>query len=253
MPAQTITSDSIVGRTASADRVAGRTVYGESFEEESLYPASLTNLLGYYPIDNDDGTDFSGNNLHLTDEDCGYGAGKFNRGLFLPGGSQNGSKVLHRQTGTDFSLGSSDFTICVWLNLNNYEVGEKGVIGIAGTVSFQTIGISYLSGVPRAIKNDAVQISGGALNLATWHHLVVRRAGGTLSLWQDGSSLGTAAIAGSLEAAYQPESFGMGSRYNGIGLMFGTLSDAAIWTRALTDNEIGNIWNGGVGRRIKPQ
>lgn len=226
-------------------------VISTSGDVDVVSGVSTANLIAYYSFDADDGTDDSGNGRTATvGSNVTWSAGKFSRAANATGGSQDGNRYVHRDSdAAAFSLGSGDFTLTAWVNLSSLQVGEKGILCIVGATSFTAIGIKHSGNSVVAVKSDVAQITAGHLSTGTWHHVALRRSGGTLELFQDGSSVGSTAIAGSLEAAYATVSLAMLSRYLGQELLAGGVCDCAVFSRALTNDELAIL---GSGNRVIP-
>ena len=77
----------------------------------------------------------------------------------------------------------------------------------------------------------------GARNDGRWHHLALRRGGGKLTLFLDGTALSTADVAGSV-SRNSPFGVHVGQRMDGRAFLTGAIDDVHVWNRALGDAEI---------------
>ena len=91
-----------------------------------------------------------------------------------------------------FTLGSSgDFTLECWI----YRVGTSGTIATTWTSSlFANRYLLYLNGSNAILwHNDAggTAINGGTISATTWTHIAVVRNGSTITMYVNGTSVGT--------------------------------------------------------------
>ena len=92
------------------------------------------------------------------------------------------------------AMGSGDFTWECWVYFNSF-----GILGIidsrlsAGTVT--GAGLLYVNGSNQLIywSNGTARVTSSALSTGQWYHFAVVRNSGTVALYIDGSSVGTAA------------------------------------------------------------
>jgi hypothetical protein len=210
-----------------------------------------TGLEAYYQF-NGNGLDSSGNGLNLNVVNAGYGPGLFGQALSLSG--EEGQYADLSADPSAFNLGSSDFTIQLWVNFNTFGSSEQTLIekfsGGGGpgwtltTPGGNTIQF-FASGLPTV--QAPVSITAG-----TWNQIIVERSGNTLSIYLDGSRLvSDTSYVGSIDPS--PNPLLIGARDSGDGRNFtvnGSLDEIAIWDRALSTSEIASLWNGGNGMLI---
>ncbi|MET9684498.1 sialidase family protein [Streptomyces coeruleorubidus] len=77
----------------------------------------------------------------------------------------------------------------------------------------------------------------GAHNDGRWHHLVLRRGGGQLTLFLDGTPISTPDVAGSV-SRNSPFGVHIGQRMDSRAFLTGAVDDVRVWNRALTDREV---------------
>ncbi|MFJ8535234.1 exo-alpha-sialidase [Streptomyces sp. NPDC093591] len=77
----------------------------------------------------------------------------------------------------------------------------------------------------------------GAHNDGEWHHLALRRGGGQLTLFLDGTEISTADVPGSV-SRNSPFGVHVGQRMDSRAFLTGAIDDVHVWNRALGDAEI---------------
>ncbi len=88
----------------------------------------------------------------------------------------------------------------------------------------------------------------GAHNDGRWHHLALRRGGGRLTLFIDGTAIGAADVPGSV-SRNAPFGVHIGQRMDSRAFFTGAIDDVRVWDRALTDEEI-EAGSGPVGNAV---
>ncbi|GHG98533.1 sialidase family protein [Streptomyces rubradiris] len=145
-------------------------------------------------------------------------------------------------------LGTKDFTVSLWFRYSA-AAGEQPLLWMGGIGTGQPQ--VWLRGEP---ANDRVQalitVRNGAgapqsasvrtpdaHNDGRWHHAVLRRGGGLLSLSVDGAAVSTADRPGSVS---RNSAFGvhLGQRMDGRAFLTGALDEVRVWDRALDDAEL---------------
>jgi len=131
---------------------------------------------------------------------------------------------------SDFTFGTNDFTIEMWIHTG---VGNR-VCGQYTSSAADTSFTSWLGGAGTQMYwkfyygTSAVQIGGGAnLGNNAWHHVAAVRNGNTFSSYVDGVLANSTSSAISLNDSAQPVIFGEG-RDNGGGGYIGYLDDIRI-------------------------
>ncbi|GAA2316346.1 exo-alpha-sialidase [Streptomyces hawaiiensis] len=87
----------------------------------------------------------------------------------------------------------------------------------------------------------------GAHNDGRWHHLALRRGGGQLTLFLDGTPLGTADVPGSV-SRNSPFGVHIGQRMDSRAFLTGAIDDVRVWNRALSDEELASGASGAASR-----
>jgi hypothetical protein len=209
-----------------------------------------TGLIGYWPFDGN-GNDLSGNgrNLNLVGNP-GFAPGLFGQALDLHG---NGSQFAQRPVDDPlFRLGSSDFTIQIWVNFHSHNREQtliekfNGAGGPGWTLTTPGRHFQFFSGATGPINSPD-----GLTTPGVWHDVLARRSGSTFDLFVDGSLVAATTRNQTLFGTSLP--LLVGRRDSGDPRNFsvdGRLDEAAIWNRALTDTEIAILWNGGKGTPV---
>ncbi|MFH8655889.1 exo-alpha-sialidase [Streptomyces afghaniensis] len=87
----------------------------------------------------------------------------------------------------------------------------------------------------------------GAHNDGRWHHLVLRRGGGNLTLFLDGTPISTPDVPGSV-SRNSPFGVHIGQRMDSRAFLTGAVDDVRVWNRALTERELGAGTKGAAAR-----
>ncbi|MFE0250899.1 exo-alpha-sialidase, partial [Streptomyces sp. NPDC059010] len=145
-------------------------------------------------------------------------------------------------------LGTGDFTTSLFFRYSARS-GEQPFLWMGGIGTTQPQ--VWLRGEPdndrvralittregfRTVRTASVWFN-GARNDGRWHHLALRRGGGKLTLFLDGTPLSTADVAGSV-SRNSPFGVHVGQRMDGRAFLTGAIDDVHVWNRALGDAEI---------------
>jgi hypothetical protein len=213
-------------------------------------PASaslLDNLEGYWAFENS-GADGSGNGRAVTLQGgATYGAGRLGQGLLLDGAQGSGASRILDDAVFDFA---GDFAIQVWVNPDETSreqtLIEKFIGGGGPTWTLTFLGGQFYVSGTGAVINTGTGFTAGA-----WHQVIVSRSGGTISVYYDGAAGPTGGLAGALPDTTAPLLIGARNASDGRNFTLdGTIDEVAIWSRALSEAEIGSLWNGGAGRAL---
>jgi sialidase-1 len=77
----------------------------------------------------------------------------------------------------------------------------------------------------------------GAHNDGQWHHLALRRGGGRLTLFVDGTTVGAADVPGSV-SRNSPFGVHVGQRMDSRAYFTGAIDEVRVYDRALSDDEL---------------
>ncbi|MGW1913104.1 exo-alpha-sialidase [Streptomyces sp. NPDC002076] len=145
-------------------------------------------------------------------------------------------------------LGTKNFTASLWFRYTA-TTGEQPLLWMGGIGTTQPQ--VWVRGEP---ANNRIQglitVRNGALapqtasvrtdtayNNGQWHHLVLRRGGGRLSLFVDGTETSVADIPGSV-SRNSPFGVHIGQRMDSRAFFTGAIDEVHVWDRALTDAEL---------------
>ncbi|MCC5476365.1 sialidase family protein [Streptomyces barringtoniae] len=149
---------------------------------------------------------------------------------------------------TGLPLGTKDFTASLWFRYTA-TTGEQPLLWMGGTGTSQPQ--VWVRGEP---ANNRIQglitVRDGAIapqtayvrtdtayNDGRWHHLVLRRGGGRLSLFVDGTETSVADIPGSV-SRNSPFGVHIGQRMDSRAFFTGAIDEVHVWDRALSDEEL---------------
>ncbi|MEU0949460.1 sialidase family protein [Streptomyces canus] len=145
-------------------------------------------------------------------------------------------------------LGTKDFTASLWFRYTA-TAGEQPLLWMGGVGTDQPQ--VWLRGEPASGRvhglitvregattpRTASVSSSGAYNDGRWHHVGLRRGGGRLTLFVDGTATGAADVPGSVSRT-SPFGVHIGQRMDGRAFFTGAIDEVRVWDRALTDAEI---------------
>ena len=139
---------------------------------------------------------------------------------------------------------SSDNTwsVSVWVNADNLDATSKIFDCSTGRTAFE-----YQTAQGGWLYYDTTYRAVGITEkfLDTWQHWVITQDGTDLEIYQNGSSIYSTTSAG--------KSLGgtcvLGGRYTGADYFDGTLDEIGIWDRQLSEAEIIELYNSGMGQR----
>jgi len=148
----------------------------------------------------------------------------------------------------ELPLGTEDFTASLWFRYAATS-GEQPLLWMGGIGTTQPQ--VWLRGEPASnriqglitVRNGASAPQSasvrttGAYNDGQWHHLALRRGGGQLTLFIDGTELSTADVTGSV-SRNSPFGVHIGQRMDSRAFFTGAIDDVHVWDRALSDAEL---------------
>ncbi|MFG2125918.1 exo-alpha-sialidase [Streptomyces sp. NPDC048710] len=145
-------------------------------------------------------------------------------------------------------LGSGDFTASLWFRYTA-ATGEQPLLWMGGIGTTQPQ--VWMRGEPAnhrlqgliTVRNGAAAPqtvfvrTDTAYNDGQWHHAVLRRGGGRLSLSVDGTQSAVADVPGSV-SRNSPFGVHIGQRMDSRAFFTGAIDEVHVWDRALTDEEL---------------
>jgi hypothetical protein len=209
----------------------------------------LDNLIAFWNLDETSGTryDSSGNGRNLTQtfgtvssttgkiKNCAYFNG-------INGGGSTNSKL----GSTSFGVNpNSNFSMSVWIKPRSFS-SYQHIIGAPFQNGFY-IGANNSNLTFNLYNGTVYGVSAPSTALNTWHHYVFIREGSTLKLYADNVYIGSASITGQSFPGASVFSVG-GGEYNEY-YFNGDIDALGLWTRVLTESEIGTLYNNGNGKQ----
>lgn len=216
--------------------------------------ALTTNLSAYYKFDESSGnaSDSSGNGYTLTNNGTtAYAAAKINNGADF--GSTNTTKSF--SIANDMGITGTSITMACWVNITTAPASGDSLRfmyhGDSGTKVNEMILYKNNSGtleiyynrLRAGIANDGFFYT-KTLTTGTWYHVAMTYDGSTITGYLNGVSVGTSSSSGNgTDAGY----------YDGVKIgvnhaadadwMTGLIDEAGIWSRALTAEEVAQLYN----------
>jgi hypothetical protein len=197
-----------------------------------------TGLLAYWKLNTDSWLDSSGNGYTLTQ------TGTVSVGTGLIGGdaifSGDGSNL---STTTPFDF-SGDFSVSLWAKI---DISNGGFL-IGPTSGDQGLELYLLpeNNGDFASSYGTTFLAGSSstpTDATAWNHYVCTREIESISIYLNGSLVGTGSDAIDLSGTY---SFGFEGTYNRS--FTGSIDEVGIWSRALTQTNITSLYNAGAGK-----
>jgi len=208
--------------------------------------AIIDNLISYWKLDETSGTVLD---AHGSNNGTNHGATPNVSGKINTAYSFDGSDDYIELSEIPFT-GSGNFSIFAWIKTS--DSGNRITI-----INFGTTGISYnqelylYKGTDDKLhfdlRNVPGPISAETINDNSWHHVGVTNTGGTIQLWVDGSPSGSS-MSMSPNITSGDQSIGVAEATSYPSAYWsGEIDEVGIWTRALSSDEITELYNNGNG------
>ena len=217
--------------------------------------ALTDNLLAWYKFNEASGNaaDSSGNGHTLTNSNStAFVTGKIGNAADLVPASGNG---FNDSTSPTWPSIGGDATIQVWF-YPDANHGAEGA-GLVAYLSSEAVGNYMLAwGSQRIYAYDrptagswrVYQTPASGVSLSNWHHIVWRRSSDTVTIWIDGSSVSVTSAGGATTGWGTPWFIIGGYTSADPGYIpDGKVDMVGVWDRAISDSEIGQLYNGGTG------
>jgi hypothetical protein len=156
--------------------------------------------------------------------------------------------------GTTWAQQGGDFTVSAFINADAAHLAEGAFI--AAQLHSESEGDWGLGWGNQQIwfyerKAGAAWLvrgsSSGGISLSAWHHIVGRRSGSTVTVWIDGASVSLGSSTGGV-TGWGANDFVVGGYAGDPNYVFdGKVDLLGVWSRALSDAEIGELYNSGAG------
>jgi len=216
----------------------------------------LNNLYAYWELNNNTWTDSSQNNYTLTNiNNVTNSTGIINNGASFSGvknGNDNTSG--NYLTNSAFNLeGQSAISISVWVNLNDVSVnqsllGQFTGFGPAGSWWLGLFGTNQATpGFVFILNNNNQIISSIAPMINTWYHIAATYDGSQIKLYINGNLENSLNISGTLNTYSPKRELQIGWDNSQGDFLNGKLDEIGIWTRSLSQFEISDLYNFGLG------
>jgi hypothetical protein len=217
-----------------------------TFDEECKH------YIEYYAVDNLDNTETTIHNRSFYVDDTPPSS-SIERGEPSCGNYAldfNGSHYVEVPHAASLDMGSSDWTIDVWIKTSSTNRG--GIVRKNAIGSWQPVYDLEMQSNGRIrwliddSTNSASLTSTFAVNDGQWHHIVATRNGGTIELYIDGS-LDTSAAAGTVGAVTTGDELYIGCMADGNPPPYygfeGVIDDVKIYNAALSLTDVQNNYN----------
>ena len=206
----------------------------------------LTNgLVGFYPFSGN-ANDASGNGNNAVSHGAQLATNRFG----IAGDSYSfASTYIETTNSVGFPISTSDFTLSVWVNfstilpfpnvamlfvnrsLNQFQLAFNSTTGKNGFLDFVTGGSLACHSTTNAWTENK------------WYNVMVVRTNNAFTIYRDGSVIGQAQtlLGNNAPAASRLLDFGKRST-DGAGPLYGQLDDIRIYNRALSTNEVAQLY-----------
>ncbi|MCT2584501.1 sialidase family protein [Actinophytocola gossypii] len=174
--------------------------------------------------------------------------GRFGRGLSFDG-QQGRVQLPYRTTPV---LGTGDFTVSTWIRYDDTSRDQAlfwayGMNGAPQVWLRAEPGRDRLRGTVTTETGSTTVTSADAYADGGWHHVVLRRQGGRVSLLVDGVAVGTASGAAGAVRSSDPTPVYIGQRLDGANRFHGAMDEFRVYDRALSGVELTWLRFGNLG------
>lgn len=206
-------------------------------------------LIGYWKFDGNGSDDsMSDRDVAQTGTEA-YAAGLIGQAAQL----DRFNHVVRPADDVEYEFGSEDFTVQVWVKVDRIESEQVLIEKWDGSAGW-TVALRGENDLLTHIITDSGDVVLNTTPFAyvgvapgTWHQFGIRRAGNVLSLLFNGGVVRQTTLNGTLMPTVSP--LNIGSR-NGDKPTYGAFDEAAIWSRALSDDELAQLYNNRAGFAI---
>jgi len=195
----------------------------------------LSDIVAFWKLD--DFSDASGNGYTLTD----VGGVPFVAGKFGQAAEFSSGKYF-----TSTATIGVEWTISAWIKTTNIDTMNAMISASLVDPENQSVYNYYFMTFEGAITLGAGGVETPREALVAdgqWHHVVATLGGGQLTAYLDGAEYASAIPLGDMGGA----SVSLGARNDGGNSFNGTIDSVGVWSRALTEPEIAQLYNGGNG------
>ena len=219
------------------------TIAGMEIKKHAAWTSNLNiGLVSYYKLDNNLFTDslgnFDGTNFGTTNTS----------GIIIDG--REFDVTSHISAGGNSIVENE--SISVWFRTNESTDEQKLIMahtnnGGAGTTGWGIGSNSAWGGMTLVIEGIGIGSPGIDISDGDWHLAVAIKNGDNYSLYIDGSTIANSTLNSSLGTFSTTTLIGVGSSSAITRFWNGTIDEIGIWNRTLTQLEITQLYNNGVG------
>ncbi|GAB3753999.1 sialidase family protein [Microlunatus parietis] len=161
-------------------------------------------------------------------------------------GQQGRVQLPYRNTPV---LSTGDFTVSTWIRYGD-GTRNQTIVWAYGTDGKPQVSLTAEPGSDRLVGTAATAsgtttvTSAGAYADDRWHHVALRRHGGTVELYVDGARVGAADGEAGATSGDDPTPIYLGQRLDGGVRYHGSLDEFRIYDRALSPAELARLRNG---------
>ena len=215
----------------------------------------LSNLYAYYKMDEASGSALDatagGRNLANSGNPITSSAGIINTARAFPG---SGGASLFASRSSDFSPGSNSFSFSFWVNFSPTAVGYyEGLLakGLVGPIDVEWMVYRHGDNTLRfSVSSNGSTLTtviwASTLSNGTWYFVAGEWDRTNIKLSVNGATFRTTSFSGTIHSNAQP--FDMGLISGSGNPLDGSIDEVGIWMgRALTQTEVGQLYNGGAG------
>lgn len=203
-----------------------------------------SNLVAHYTFDDGSGTtaaDSVGNNTNDLTGSPTWTTGKIGTGaITLNGTSQYGV------TANNMTFSGGAFTVSVWIKPNGAQSTFFRVLETTFATGWSINGTSDGSQLQFVINNGS-NVTGGSLTSGTWELVTAVFDGSLLHLYINGSEVPNNASPTSFGPITVPMYFGTYFGSPGNNLFKGDMDDVCVYNRALSAQDVSDLYNSSVG------
>jgi hypothetical protein len=217
--------------------------------------ALTTNLVSYYKLDEASGnrSDSHGSNTLTDNNTVGSATGVINNAADF---EKDNVEYLSRAGTGLFNFGGADFSINLWFNAET-TIGGPALIGkdTAGANRQWVVLLDWNNANVSVFLfiNDSTyfgrRIPNSSLSVSTPYMVTVTRSVSTFKIYLNGSDQTLTDVGNSAIGTIQDTTteFRIGVFANDTGPFDGLIDEVGIWTRALTGQEVTDLYNSGTG------
>jgi hypothetical protein len=219
-----------------------------------------TNLVAYYKLE--DATDFWGSYNLTNNNSISFTSGKVNN--CGDSGSGNTNRSLTNSTSSIITSGTMPLSVSAWVNVNEQPGALVDFISVQDGDVFIGYELGYrdVSGTKKifaerfkpGVADDIIEHA-TTLTIGTWYHLVLTWDGSTLKLYLNNSLVVSGAFSG-VGNANRGDGISLFARITSGGTPLSErfasakMDEVGIWSKALSTQEISDLYNGGAGQTM---